>query len=249
MRQESRRSASGVKEKYVGGQGEVCQGSRKSASGVKAKCFCWMCGNQLKHFALTPDALFLDPRQTSPWPPAHFFLTPDALFLDLEGLFYKVEKSKKKLWNKNPKLFLKMLYILKYSYPLVVAMSVCLKERIVNVENQDYVYEWSSHGKLEIEEKKKKTLYLSLRNLLCGPFSSSCWGLLSYWCILWSNRSLARKWQHWQWLATVLRIIKPMLWILSSSNNLSVTHLDTALACTHKMTNYRTMIVYFLNFY
>ena len=34
----SRRSASGVKEKCIGGQGEVRQGSRKSASGVKVKC-------------------------------------------------------------------------------------------------------------------------------------------------------------------------------------------------------------------
>ena len=34
----SRRSASGVKEKCMGGQGEMRQGSRKSASGVKEKC-------------------------------------------------------------------------------------------------------------------------------------------------------------------------------------------------------------------
>ena len=34
----SRQSESGVNEKCVGGQGEVCQESRKSASGGKEKC-------------------------------------------------------------------------------------------------------------------------------------------------------------------------------------------------------------------
>ena len=61
-------------EKCVRGQGEMRQASRRSASGVKEKCvevqekcFCWLCGIQLGHFSLTPDSLFLDPWHTSPW--------------------------------------------------------------------------------------------------------------------------------------------------------------------------------------
>ena len=60
----------------------VRQGSRKSAPGVKEKCFSWIPHIQQKHFSLTPDALLLDPWRTSPWPPTHFSLTPDALLLD-----------------------------------------------------------------------------------------------------------------------------------------------------------------------
>ena len=43
---------------------------------------------------------------------AHFSLTWRAYFSELN--------KAKKLWKKNPKLFLKLLYILKYSYALVV---------------------------------------------------------------------------------------------------------------------------------
>ena len=55
-----------------------------------------MCGIQLKHFSLTPGALFLDPRRTSPGPLTHLSWTPDALLLDLEGLFIRVEKKEDK---------------------------------------------------------------------------------------------------------------------------------------------------------
>ena len=119
VRQESRKSAWGVKEKCVRGQGEVHRGSRRSAS---AEClvFSWSISPwPLTHFSLTPGALVLDPWRTSPWPLTHFSVTPDALHLDLEGLFLGLKKSKKN-WNKNPKLFLKTPYILKYSYALVV---------------------------------------------------------------------------------------------------------------------------------
>ena len=85
------RSASGVKEKCFRGQGEVCRGSRRSASGVKEyawgvkeNCFGWMCGIQLKHFSLTPDARFLDPGHTSPRPLTHFSLTWRAYFSELK---------------------------------------------------------------------------------------------------------------------------------------------------------------------
>ena len=122
----SRRSASGVKEKCVRGQREVRWESRKNVSwakekfiGVKEKCFRWMCGIQLKHFSLTPDALFLDPGalllapwRTSPWPLMHFSLSWRAYFSEL--------KKSNKLWKKNSKLILEMLYILKYSYASVV---------------------------------------------------------------------------------------------------------------------------------
>ena len=106
-----------VKEKCIRSQGEVLplnvwysaeevrQGSRRSASGVREKCFRWMCGIQLKHFFLTPDALFLDPRRTSPWPLMHFSLTPDALLLDLEGLFFRFENSKKLVKEKSKIIF------------------------------------------------------------------------------------------------------------------------------------------------
>ena len=130
----SRRSASGVKEKCVRGQGEVRRGSRKSASGVKEKCFSWITHIQRKHFSLTPDALLLDPWCTSPWALTHLFLTPDALFLDPWRTFpwslthfsltwrayFSELKKAKKWWEKSSKLFLKTLYILKYSYALVV---------------------------------------------------------------------------------------------------------------------------------
>ena len=103
VRQGSRKIASGVKEK--------CQGSRRSALGVKEKCFHWMCGIQLKHFSLTPDTLFLDPRRTSPWPLTHFSLTPDALLLDLEGLFFIIENSKKLAEEKSKIIFENALYL------------------------------------------------------------------------------------------------------------------------------------------
>ena len=57
----SRRSASGVKEKCVRGQGEVRRGSRRSASGVKEKCI----GGQGEVLPLnvwySAEALLLDP--------------------------------------------------------------------------------------------------------------------------------------------------------------------------------------------
>ena len=57
----SRRSASGVKEMCVRGQGEVRQGSRKSASGVKEKCI----GGQGEVLPLNAwysgEALLVDP--------------------------------------------------------------------------------------------------------------------------------------------------------------------------------------------
>ena len=80
VRQGSRKSVSGVKEKCVRGQGEVHRGLRRSAS---AECviFNWSTSRwPLTHFSLTP---------------ANFSLTPDALLLDLEGLFFKVEKENK----------------------------------------------------------------------------------------------------------------------------------------------------------
>ena len=84
----------------------------------------WMCRIQLKHFSLTPGALFLDHRRTFPWPPAHFSLTPDALLLDpwrtSPWPIFHNWKHQKNWWKKNSKLFLKTLYILKYSYAFVV---------------------------------------------------------------------------------------------------------------------------------
>ena len=35
-----------------------------------------------RHLSLTPDALFLDPRRTYPWPPTHLSLTPDTSILE-----------------------------------------------------------------------------------------------------------------------------------------------------------------------
>ena len=56
----SRKSASGVKEKWVRGQGEVRRGSKRSASGVKEKCT----GGQLEVLLLnvwySAEALLLD---------------------------------------------------------------------------------------------------------------------------------------------------------------------------------------------
>ena len=114
----SRRSVSGIKEKCVRGQGEVRRGSRKSASRVKEKCFRWIPHIQLKHFSLTPDALFLDPwrtfswpRRTYPWPLAHFSLTPDALILYLEGLFSELKKEEKMVKEKSKIIFESARYI------------------------------------------------------------------------------------------------------------------------------------------
>ena len=70
-----------------------------------------MCGIQLKHFSLTPDVLFLDPRRISPLPLTHFSLTPDALLLDLEGLFFRVEKSKKMVKEKSKIIFENAIYL------------------------------------------------------------------------------------------------------------------------------------------
>ena len=85
----------GVKEKCVRGQGEVHWGSRGSAY-AEYVVFSWGTSPwSLTHFSLTPGALLLDPLRTSPWPLTHFSLTPDALLLDLEGLFFRVENSKK----------------------------------------------------------------------------------------------------------------------------------------------------------
>ena len=102
----SRRSASGVKVKCIGGQGEVLQ----------------------MNVWYSAEALLLDPWRTFPWPPAHFSSTPDALLLDLwrtspwpGGLIFQSwKKQQKKMWQKNTKLLLKTLYILKYSYALLV---------------------------------------------------------------------------------------------------------------------------------
>ena len=113
------RSVSGVKEKCVRGQGEVHWVSRKSVSGVKKKCIRGQGevhqGSRRSAYA---ECVVLS-WSTSPWPLAHFSLTPDALLLDLEGLFFRVKKSKKMVIE-NLKIFLKTLYILKYSYALVV---------------------------------------------------------------------------------------------------------------------------------
>ena len=90
VRQESRKSASGVKKKCVGGkekcvrgQGEVHQGSRKvlllnvwySAEALLL--------DPMMPLSLTPDKLLLDPWRTSPWPLTHFSLTWRAYFLEL----------------------------------------------------------------------------------------------------------------------------------------------------------------------
>ena len=97
----SRRSMSRVKEKCVRGQGEVRWSQGKVRQG-------WRGSASAEYHTFSGN--------TSPWPPMHFSLTPDALLLDLEGLFSRVEKSNKQKWKKNPKLLLKTLYILKYSY-------------------------------------------------------------------------------------------------------------------------------------
>ena len=110
----SRGSASGVKEKCVRGQGEVCLGTRKSASGVKEKCFRWIPHIPRKHFSLSPDALLLAPWRTSPWLPTQLSLTPDALFLDPwgtspwpGGLIFQSWKKKRKGKQKIQKCFWK----------------------------------------------------------------------------------------------------------------------------------------------
>ena len=105
MRQGSRRSASGVKEKRAGGQGKVRQGSRRSASAEYHTFIGSTSPWPPMHFSLTPDALLLDPRGTYPRPLTHFSLTPDTLFLDLEGLFFRAEKSKTMV-NKKSKIIL-----------------------------------------------------------------------------------------------------------------------------------------------
>ena len=134
MTSRSRRSASGVKEKCirdqgkvrqgpgisalvvtekcVRGQGELHQGSRRSAS-LECVVFSWSTSPwPLTYFSLTSGALLLDPWRTSPWPLTHFSLTWRAYFSEL--------KTAKNWWKKNPIIFLKTLYIFKYSYALVV---------------------------------------------------------------------------------------------------------------------------------
>ena len=95
VRQGSRRSASGVKEKCAGGQAKVRQGSRRSALAENHTFSGSTSPWPPMHFSLTPDALLLDPRRTCIWPLTHFSLTLDALLLDLEGLFFRAEKAKK----------------------------------------------------------------------------------------------------------------------------------------------------------
>ena len=41
----------------------------------------------------------------------NFSLTPDTLFFDLEGLFFRVENSKKKIVKQKYKIILKTFYI------------------------------------------------------------------------------------------------------------------------------------------
>ena len=113
----SRRSAWGVKEKCVRGQGEARWGSRRSASGVKEKCIrgqgevlplnVWYSAEALifdpwctfhwppAHFSLTPGALLLDPWCTSPWPMTHFSLTWRAYSSKLK----KQKNCKRKIQN------------------------------------------------------------------------------------------------------------------------------------------------------
>ena len=115
---QARRSASGVKEKCVRGQGQVRRGSRESASWVKEKCI----GGQGEVLPLnvwySAEALLLDPWCTFPWPPAHFYwslthfsLTLDALLLDLEGLFFRVKNSKKLVKKKSKTIFESAIYL------------------------------------------------------------------------------------------------------------------------------------------
>ena len=59
VRQGSRRSASGVKEKYVGGQGKLFQGLRIIAS-ASYNTFTTSISSPQMHFSLTPDALLQD---------------------------------------------------------------------------------------------------------------------------------------------------------------------------------------------
>ena len=101
VRQGSRRSATGVKKKCARGPGKVHQGSRKIASAEYHV--------QQKQFSLIPDALLLDSWRTFSWPLTYFSLFHDTLLLDLEGIFFRVEKSNKKKWNKNP--FFYVLYL------------------------------------------------------------------------------------------------------------------------------------------
>ena len=112
VRQGSRISPSGVKEKCVRGQGEVHWGSRRSASAECVVFSCSTCPWPLTHFSLTPahfsltpDALLLDPWRTSPWP---------------GGFIFQSWKQQKNWRNKSLKLVLETLYILKYSYALMV---------------------------------------------------------------------------------------------------------------------------------
>ena len=68
VRQGLRRSASGVKEKCVGGKGEVHWRSSRSSS-AEFVVFCWSTSPwPLTHFSLTPGALLLDPWHMSPSP-------------------------------------------------------------------------------------------------------------------------------------------------------------------------------------
>ena len=105
VRQESRRSKSGVNEKCTRGQGKVRQESMRSASADYHTFMGCTSPWPLTQVSLTPDALLLDAWCTSAWP-----LT----------LIFQSWKKQKTWFKNNPKLFLKAKYIFKYSCALVV---------------------------------------------------------------------------------------------------------------------------------
>ena len=102
VRQGSRRSASGVKEKCVSGQGKVRQGQGEvlhlntthSAEALLLDFWCtfpW----PLTNFSLTLDALLLDPWRTFPRPLMHFSLTWRAYLSELK----KAKNKERKIQN------------------------------------------------------------------------------------------------------------------------------------------------------
>ena len=109
----SEQKALQVKKKCVEGQGKVYQGSRRSALGLLLNG--WYSAEAL---LLDPQCTFPWPRRTSPWTLTHFSLTPDTLLLDLKGFFSELKNLK--IGKEKFKNIFETLYILKYSYALVV---------------------------------------------------------------------------------------------------------------------------------
>ena len=95
MHQGSRRSASGVKEKCAGGNWNVRQGSRTSASAEYQTFSGSTSPWPSMHFSLTPDALFLDPRRTYPWPWCTFPWPMTHISLTWRTYFSELKKAKK----------------------------------------------------------------------------------------------------------------------------------------------------------